>query len=490
MHTGPTAELDKRGLISLMLGRDAGDLAGGRTRLASGHAVDDDVAPVLSARHLSRRLVLDDVTVEVRPGQVVGLAGLLGSGRSETAKAVFGAMPLDGGEVRVGDTTFAHQTPASRIGHGVAMLPEDRKTEGIVPDMSIRDNIGLAALPRLTRGGLVSGRKARRAWSRCSCAGCASARPARCRRCRRLSGGNQQKVLLARLLCLNPRVLLLDEPTRGIDVGAKAEVQALIAEPGGEGHGGGDDLVRDRGGRGGQRRRRRAARRPAGRAAARRRDQRGGDHGPHRRCGRRRGPLPRGRGGPVSAQTEAAPERGTSGRTVAERLGYEGSWSGWLRERGVYLALAVLVLYNAFATTNFLTTDTIRLLFSQPAAGDHRVARHGAGDRHRRRRPLGGRHHGDRQRGAREVRAAGRSGRRRREHHRRDRRRRRRGAARRGAERHRRRGRPGAAHRRDAGAAGGRPRHRARHHRRRPRRACSCRSSRPSARARWWASRT
>jgi len=224
VHTGPTSQLDKRGLISLMLGRDADELGSGRTRLSAGHATStNDVAPVL------RRLVLDDVTVEARPGQVVGLAGLLGSGRSETAKAIFGALPLDSGEVSVGGTTFAHQTPASRIDHGVAMLPEDRKTEGIVPDMSIRDNIGLAALPQLTKGGLVSGRKLdevvdvfmRRLSIRAS---------SPLQKVSQLSGGNQQKVLLARLLCLHPKVLLLDEPTRGIDVGAKAEVQALIAE--------------------------------------------------------------------------------------------------------------------------------------------------------------------------------------------------------------------------------------------------------------------
>jgi monosaccharide-transporting ATPase len=109
------------------------------------------------------------------------------------------------------------------------MLPEDRKAEGIIPGMSIRDNIGLAALPQLTRAGLVSRKRVDdivktfmdRLRIKASGPG---------QRVSELSGGNQQKVLLARLLCLNPRVLLLDEPTRGIDVGAKAEVQALIAE--------------------------------------------------------------------------------------------------------------------------------------------------------------------------------------------------------------------------------------------------------------------
>ena len=188
-----------------------------------------DAEPVLRAEHLNRRLVLDDVSLVVRPGEVVGLAGLLGSGRSETAKAVFGAMPLDSGSVEVGGRTLRRQTPSSRIRQRIAMLPEDRKAEGIIPGMSVRDNIGLAALPQLTRAGLVSRKKIDAIVAtfmtrlRIKASG-----PNQ--KVAELSGGNQQKVLLARLLCLNPRVLLLDEPTRGIDVGAKAEVQALIAE--------------------------------------------------------------------------------------------------------------------------------------------------------------------------------------------------------------------------------------------------------------------
>jgi monosaccharide-transporting ATPase len=229
VSTGPTAELTRRQLIARMLGRDAAELEeGARTRLAGRRAVSG-AEPVLKAEHLNRRLILDDVSVVVRPGEVVGLAGLLGSGRSETAKAIFGALPLDSGTVEIEGTAFTRQTPASRIRRRIAMLPEDRKAEGIIPGMSIRDNIGLAALPQLTRAGLVSRKrvddivKTFMTRLRIKAAG-----PQQ--KVSELSGGNQQKVLLARLLCLNPRVLLLDEPTRGIDVGAKAEVQALIAE--------------------------------------------------------------------------------------------------------------------------------------------------------------------------------------------------------------------------------------------------------------------
>jgi len=227
--TGATADTSRRQLISRMLGREAGDLENnGRTQL-SNHGSAGDVAPVLTASHLSRRHVLDDISLVVRPGEVVGLAGLLGSGRSETAKALFGAMPLDSGRIEVGGRLFGRATPASRIRAGIAMLPEDRKAEGIIPDLSIRDNIGLAAMPQLSSGGFVSRRKQNEIVDvfmkrlRIKASG-----PDQ--RVSELSGGNQQKVLLARLLCLNPKVLLLDEPTRGIDVGAKAEVQALIAE--------------------------------------------------------------------------------------------------------------------------------------------------------------------------------------------------------------------------------------------------------------------
>src|SRR5206468_8234770 len=185
--------------------------------------------PVLVVKALHRNLGLEDISLVVRPGEVVGLAGLLGSGRSETAKAIFGAMPLDSGTVTVDGHTYHRHTPASRIHSGVALLPEDRKVEGLIPGMSIKDNIALASLDQLSKGGFVSRKKQDEIVGvfmkrlRIKASG-----PEQ--KVQELSGGNQQKVLLARLLCLNPKVLLLDEPTRGIDVGAKAEVQGLVAE--------------------------------------------------------------------------------------------------------------------------------------------------------------------------------------------------------------------------------------------------------------------
>ncbi len=227
--TGATRETTRRQLISRMLGREASDLESGlRTQLGNRRPPADQ-PPVLTAAHLQRRFVLEDISVVVRPGEVVGLAGLLGSGRSETVKAIFGALPLDSGTVTVAGHPLTRATPASRIRAGVGMLPEDRKAEGLIPELSIRDNIGLAALPHFSVAGFVSRRKQGEIVEvfmkrlRIKASG-----PDQ--KVAELSGGNQQKVLLARMLCLNPKVLLLDEPTRGIDVGAKAEVQTLISE--------------------------------------------------------------------------------------------------------------------------------------------------------------------------------------------------------------------------------------------------------------------
>ena len=226
--TEAIAGTNPRRLVAQMLGRSTVDVEQGRTRLASRASSTADAAPALTATGLCRSLVLDDISLDVRPGEVVGLAGLLGSGRTETLKALFGALPIDKGEVTV-DGVRLRGGAAGRIRAGVALLPEDRKVEGIVPEMSVRDNIILAALPRISRGGFLSRRKQSQIvevfMRRLRIKASSPDQPVS-----ELSGGNQQKVLLARLLCLNPKVILLDEPTRGVDVGAKAEVQELIGE--------------------------------------------------------------------------------------------------------------------------------------------------------------------------------------------------------------------------------------------------------------------
>ncbi|MFF6996885.1 sugar ABC transporter ATP-binding protein [Streptomyces sp. NPDC008313] len=228
VHTGPIADLERLRLVSLMLGREIGDVRDeGLTEFSGRH--DTDAEPVLTATGLTVPHQLHGVSVSVRPGEVVGLGGLLGSGRTETAKAIAGALPVESGRVVVaGAAVRTGSTPAA-IRAGISLLPEDRKAEGIVPGLSVRENIALAALPGLSRFGLVDEARVDRIVDtfmkrlRIKAAG-----PHQ--KVGELSGGNQQKVLLARWLAMQPKVLLLDEPTRGIDVGAKAEVQKLIDE--------------------------------------------------------------------------------------------------------------------------------------------------------------------------------------------------------------------------------------------------------------------
>jgi galactofuranose transport system ATP-binding protein len=230
VHTGPMAGLERLTLISLMLGRELSTVRReGTTAFKADRRRPAGAQPALRAAGLTVRHKIGEVSFEIHPGEVVGLAGLLGSGRTETVKAIVGALPVDAGSVEVAGTALRRPSPASAARAGVVMLPEDRKSEGIIPSLSVRENIVLAALPRLSRAGVVSTAKQDEIVAkfmdrlRIKASG-----PEQ--RVSDLSGGNQQKVLLARWLCMNPKVLLLDEPTRGIDVGAKAEVQALIDE--------------------------------------------------------------------------------------------------------------------------------------------------------------------------------------------------------------------------------------------------------------------
>ncbi|MFB7946241.1 sugar ABC transporter ATP-binding protein [Kitasatospora phosalacinea] len=225
VHTGPLADLPRRELVELMLGRT---LVAARER-GTRHVPDADAPPALRARGLTVRHRVHGVGFDVGRGEVLGLGGLLGSGRSETAKAVVGALGADAGRVEVDGREITRRSPAAAIRAGVVLLPEDRKAEGILPGRSVRENIVLAALPRLSRAGIVSrARQDEVVETFMTRLRIKAASPEQ--KVADLSGGNQQKVLLARWLCLAPKVLLLDEPTRGIDVGARAEVQGLIDE--------------------------------------------------------------------------------------------------------------------------------------------------------------------------------------------------------------------------------------------------------------------
>jgi galactofuranose transport system ATP-binding protein len=221
------AEVDKLHLIAAMLGRDVEAVRSHETGFtaATGKVGDE----VLSAEGLRIGRRVRDARLKVRAGEIVGLAGLLGSGRSETARAIFGADPPDAGSIRLMGRAFAPRQPADAIAMGVGYCSEDRKTDGIVPDMSVRENITLAILPRLSARGVVDeGRQRTIVETFMNRLAIKASGPEQ--KIRNLSGGNQQKVLLARWLCSDPKLLILDEPTRGIDVGAKAEIQSLIRE--------------------------------------------------------------------------------------------------------------------------------------------------------------------------------------------------------------------------------------------------------------------
>lgn len=224
VHSGPLAELPRVALVSTMLGRD---LESTPHRTRSSAPTPGLSEPMLELRGITRRNRLHDISLTVSKGEVVGLGGLLGAGRTEVGMAVLGAQETDAGSVLIDGSAIRRGSPGSSIAAGVALLPEDRKLEGILPHLSIRDNIAIAALPRLSRVGLISDKQVDKIvetfMSRLRIRATGPGQ-----KVGTLSGGNQQKVLLARWLCLSPKVLVLDEPTRGIDVGAKFEVRATI----------------------------------------------------------------------------------------------------------------------------------------------------------------------------------------------------------------------------------------------------------------------
>ncbi len=226
LATAQTTPLD---VVALMLGRRAEDVRASGVTAFSEAAVDVDRKTVLEIDHLTRGRMPDDVDLRVHRGEIVGLAGLLGSGRTELARTIFGADVADEGEIKVNGSAVRVRGPRDAVRAGIGLVSEDRKVEGIVPALSVRDNILLAALPTFSRFGLLDRRRQREVVDtlirRLDIKTPSPETPVR-----NLSGGNQQKVILARWLCRRPAILILDEPTRGIDVGAKLEIQRLIDE--------------------------------------------------------------------------------------------------------------------------------------------------------------------------------------------------------------------------------------------------------------------
>ncbi len=226
-HDGPTAALTTDELVRRMVGREL-------SQLFPKQAAEIGET-VLRVERLTREGVFIDVSFEVRRGEIVALAGLVGAGRSEVARAIFGIDKPDAGRVEVGGRRLKPGSPAAAMRAGIGLVPEDRRQQGLVMELSIERNVGLTRLQALggKLGVIGSGAEARLAsdW--------ATKLQLKFHRLSDpvgfLSGGNQQKVVLAKWLATGPKVLIIDEPTRGIDVGTKAEVHRLMSELAGQG---------------------------------------------------------------------------------------------------------------------------------------------------------------------------------------------------------------------------------------------------------------
>ena len=179
--------------------------------------------------HVYTAKKLRDTTLNIRKGEVLGLSGLLGSGRTETARAIFAADQINRGKILWRGSWVRWKNPRDAIKNALAFCPEERKTDGIIPNMSVQDNISLVLFPRLSKMGIITKKKQRAIVDEyVKMLGIKT--PNINQPVKLLSGGNQQKVILARWLCTQPKLLILDEPTRGIDVGAKGEIEKLIQE--------------------------------------------------------------------------------------------------------------------------------------------------------------------------------------------------------------------------------------------------------------------
>ncbi|MGQ7294942.1 sugar ABC transporter ATP-binding protein [Quadrisphaera sp. KR29] len=225
-----TRDLPRRELISLMIGRSGDELAGVEETAKAAVPLHDDAArPLVSARGLGRAGSVQPYDLDLHAGEIVGLAGLLGSGRTEAARLLCGADRPDVGTLEVDGAPARLATPLAALQKGLAYSTEDRKKEGIVGDLTVRENIALALQARRGAWRPIPAKELDEVVERYTTA--LNINPKNPNALiKNLSGGNQQKVLLARWLATDPRLLILDEPTRGIDVGAKAEIQRLVVD--------------------------------------------------------------------------------------------------------------------------------------------------------------------------------------------------------------------------------------------------------------------
>jgi ABC-type sugar transport system ATPase subunit len=217
----PLAEVDMRRLVRAMTGRELGTMT---------VEEPDANAPLrLELRSLGRKGIFEDFSVQLRAGAVVGIAGLVGSGRSEVLRAIFGADQPDSGEILIDGTRVRFSSPAQALRRGLGLLPEDRKSQGLLLNRALRENVALSSLARLSRFGVLSRRREERV-VRGLMESLRIAARGPDQSVATLSGGNQQKAVLARWIARECHILLFDEPTRGVDIGAKEEIYRLIQD--------------------------------------------------------------------------------------------------------------------------------------------------------------------------------------------------------------------------------------------------------------------
>jgi ribose transport system ATP-binding protein len=219
--TKDVKDLTREEIIRLMVGRELKDAI---PKVAAEHG---DVA--LEVKHLTRKGVLNDISFTVRKGEVLGIAGLVGAGRTETARVIFGADPMDSGSIEVFGKPVRIRSPQDAIKHGIGLVTEDRKQQGLVLGMAVRENTTLANLDFLSSLGFIRRGEERQVAEKYK-SDLAIKTPTIEQTVHNLSGGNQQKVVLAKWLFTGSKILIFDEPTRGIDVGAKSEIYKLMNE--------------------------------------------------------------------------------------------------------------------------------------------------------------------------------------------------------------------------------------------------------------------
>ena len=222
-----TAELPRVQLVAKMMGKDFDDLAAIKNSMSEEKHGDDDV--VIKAVGLGKKGYIKPFDLVIHKGEVVGFTGLLGSGRSETVRVLYGAEKPDEGELKVNGKTLTARHPLMSMNAGMAYLPEDRKNEGIIADLSVRENLIMALQAKRGIFHLLS-RKQQEEFTDKYIEMLQIKTASRETPIKSLSGGNQQKVIIGRWLLTNPDFLILDEPTRGIDVGTKTEIQKLVVK--------------------------------------------------------------------------------------------------------------------------------------------------------------------------------------------------------------------------------------------------------------------